>query len=133
MSDFEGDVARLLAGRVHERVAFHRPCTLQHGQQIRGKVERVLRAAGVDVVLCAESHLCYGSAGTHAVLHPDIAHALRDRKLANREATGAREYVPANVGCITHLQSGRRRRCRTGSNSSTGRWRPTGVRYRIEY
>jgi glycolate oxidase iron-sulfur subunit len=106
MCDFEGDIARLLAGRVHERVAFHPPCTLQHGQQIRGKVEGVLRAAGVDVVLCAESHLCCGSAGTYAVLHPDIAHALRDRKLANLEATGAREYVSANVGCITHLQSG---------------------------
>jgi glycolate oxidase iron-sulfur subunit len=106
MCDFEDDIARLLAGRVHERVAFHPPCTLQHGQQIRGKVEGVLRAAGVDVVLCAESHLCCGSAGTYAVLHPDIAHALRDRKLANLEATGAREYVSANVGCITHLQSG---------------------------
>jgi glycolate oxidase iron-sulfur subunit len=106
MCDFEGDIARLLAGRVHERVAFHPPCTLQHGQQIRGKVEGVLRAAGVDVVLCAESHLCCGSAGTYAVLHPDIAHALRDRKLANLEATGAREYVSANVGCIAHLQSG---------------------------
>jgi len=106
MCDFEGDIARLLAGRVHERVAFHPPCTLQHGQQIRGKVEGVLRAAGIDVVLCAESHLCCGSAGTYAVLHPDIAHALRDRKLANLEATGAREYVSANVGCITHLQSG---------------------------
>jgi glycolate oxidase iron-sulfur subunit len=106
MCDFEGDIARLLAGRVHERVAFHPPCTLQHGQQIRGKVEGVLRAAGIDVVLCAESHLCCGSAGTYAVLHPDIAHALRDRKLANLDATGAREYVSANVGCITHLQSG---------------------------
>ena len=106
LCDFEGDIARLLAGRVHERVAFHPPCTLQHGQQIRGKVEGVLRAAGVDVVLCAESHMCCGSAGTYAVLHPDIAHALRDRKLANLEATGAREYVSANVGCIAHLQSG---------------------------
>jgi glycolate oxidase iron-sulfur subunit len=106
MCDVEGDIARLLAGRIHERVAFHPPCTLQHGQQIRGKVEGVLRAAGIDVVLCADSHLCCGSAGTYAVLHPDIAHALRDRKLANLEATGAREYVSANVGCITHLQSG---------------------------
>jgi glycolate oxidase iron-sulfur subunit len=97
---------QLASRRAVARVAFHPPCTLQHGQQIRGKVEGVLRAAGVDVVLCAESHLCCGSAGTYAVLHPDIAHALRDRKLANLEATGAREYVSANVGCITHLQSG---------------------------
>jgi glycolate oxidase iron-sulfur subunit len=106
MCDFEGEIARLLSGRIHERVAFHPPCTLQHGQQIRSKVEGVLRAAGIDVVLCAESHLCCGSAGTYSVLHPEIAHQLRDRKLANLEATGAREYVSANVGCISHLQSG---------------------------
>jgi glycolate oxidase iron-sulfur subunit len=106
MCDFEGEIAARLAGRIQERVAFHPPCTLQHGQQIRGKVEGVLRAAGVDVVLCADSHLCCGSAGTYAVLHPEIAHQLRDRKLANLEATGAREYVSANVGCIAHLQSG---------------------------
>ncbi len=106
MCDFEGEIARLLSGRIHERVAFHPPCTLQHGQQIRSKVEGVLRAAGVDVVLCAESHLCCGSAGTYSVLHPELAHALRDRKLANLEATGAQQYVSANVGCIAHLQSG---------------------------
>jgi glycolate oxidase iron-sulfur subunit len=106
MCDFEGEIARLLSGRIHERVAFHPPCTLQHGQQIRGKVEGVLRAAGVDVALCADSHLCCGSAGTYSVLHPEIAHALRDRKLASLEATGAQEYVSANVGCIAHLQSG---------------------------
>jgi len=103
---FEGELAARLAGGARERVAFHPPCTLQHGQQIRGKVEGVLRAIGIDVVLCAESHLCCGSAGTYAVLHPDIAHALRDRKLANLAATGAAKIVSANVGCISHLQSG---------------------------
>jgi glycolate oxidase iron-sulfur subunit len=89
-----------------QRVAYHPPCTLQHGQQIRGKVEGLLRAAGVDVVLCADSHLCCGSAGTYSVLHPEIAHELRDRKLSNLEATGATEIVSANIGCLTHLQSG---------------------------
>jgi glycolate oxidase iron-sulfur subunit len=103
---FEGEIAARMAGQVKDRIAFHPPCTLQHGQQIRGKVEGVLRAAGVDVVLCADSHLCCGSAGTYSVLHPEIAHALRDRKLANLEATGAKQIVSANVGCITHLQSG---------------------------
>jgi glycolate oxidase iron-sulfur subunit len=106
LPDFEEQLAALLRGKIRERVAFHPPCTLQHGQQIRGKVEGVLRAAGVDVVLCAESHLCCGSAGTYSVLHPQIAHELRDRKLANLEATGAQEIVSANIGCMTHLQSG---------------------------
>jgi glycolate oxidase iron-sulfur subunit len=106
MQDFEGEIGARVAGRIKERVAFHPPCTLQHGQQIRGKVEGVLRAAGVDVVLPAENHLCCGSAGTYSVLHPKIAHELRDRKLGNLEATGAKEIVSANIGCISHLQSG---------------------------
>jgi glycolate oxidase iron-sulfur subunit len=107
---FEGEVARLFAartgGRTQAKVAFHSPCTLQHGQQIRGKVEHVLRAAGIDAVLCADSHLCCGAAGTYSVLHPQLAHALRDRKLASLATTGALEMVSANVGCIGHLQSG---------------------------
>jgi glycolate oxidase iron-sulfur subunit len=106
LPEFEEQLAALVRGKTGERVAFHPPCTLQHGQQIRGKVEGVLRAAGVDVVLCADSHLCCGSAGTYSVLHPAIAHELRDRKLANLEATGAKEIVSANIGCMTHLQSG---------------------------
>jgi glycolate oxidase iron-sulfur subunit len=113
MPAFEAELAALCRVGIHahadagaKRIAYHPPCTLQHGQQIRGKVEGVLRAIGVDVVLCADSHLCCGSAGTYSVLHPEIAHELRDRKLANLEATGAQEVVSANIGCITHLQSG---------------------------
>jgi glycolate oxidase iron-sulfur subunit len=106
LPEFEEQLAARLRGKIGERIAFHPPCTLQHGQQIRGKVEGVLRAAGVDVVLCADSHLCCGSAGTYSVLHPQIAHELRDRKLADLEATGAKQIVSANIGCMTHLQSG---------------------------
>ncbi|WP_332848487.1 glycolate oxidase subunit GlcF [Massilia sp. S19_KUP03_FR1] len=106
MPQFETELAGLLRGKITQRVAFHPPCTLQHGQQIRGKVEGVLRAAGVDVVLCQDSHLCCGSAGTYSVLHPKIAHELRDAKLASLAATGATAIVSANIGCVSHLQSG---------------------------
>ncbi|MCC2954005.1 glycolate oxidase subunit GlcF [Massilia sp. IC2-477] len=106
MPEFEEQLGAKLKGKIAKRVAYHPPCTLQHGQQIRGKVEGVLRAAGVDVQLCADSHLCCGSAGTYSVLHPEIAHALRDRKLANLQATSPDEIVSANIGCMTHLQSG---------------------------
>jgi glycolate oxidase iron-sulfur subunit len=106
MPEFEEELGARLKGKITKRVAYHPPCTLQHGQQIRGKVEGVLRAAGVDVTLCAESHLCCGSAGTYSVLQPELSHALRDRKLANLAATGADEIVSANIGCLTHLQSG---------------------------
>jgi glycolate oxidase iron-sulfur subunit len=106
MQEFEAELGAKLQGKITKRVAYHPPCTLQHGQQIRGKVEGVLRAAGVDVTLCADSHLCCGSAGTYSMLQPELAHELRDRKLANLTATGAEEIVSANIGCLTHLQSG---------------------------
>ncbi len=103
---FEAELATALRGKINKKVAYHPPCTLQHGQQIRGKVEGVLRAAGVDVVLCADSHLCCGSAGTYSVLQPELALALRDRKLANLQATSPEVIVSANIGCLNHLQSG---------------------------
>jgi len=103
---FEAELAQKLQGRIKERVAYHPPCTLQHGQQIRGKVEGVLRAAGVDVQLCADSHLCCGSAGTYSVLQPELSYQLRDNKLANLQATKPDVIVSANIGCQTHLQSG---------------------------
>ncbi|MYM93274.1 glycolate oxidase subunit GlcF [Duganella vulcania] len=104
MPQFEEELARRAS--IGERVAYHPPCTLQHGQQIRGKVEGVLRAVGVDVVLCADSHLCCGSAGTYSLLQPELSLQLRDRKLANLADTGATNIVSANVGCTAHLQSG---------------------------
>jgi glycolate oxidase iron-sulfur subunit len=104
MPEFDEELKRHVT--ITERVAYHPPCTLQHGQQIRGKVEGVLRAVGVDVTLCADSHLCCGSAGTYSLLQPELSLQLRDRKLANLEDTGATTIVSANVGCSAHLQSG---------------------------
>jgi glycolate oxidase iron-sulfur subunit len=106
MPQFEAGLGAKLKGTLAKRVAWHPPCTLQHGQQIRGKVEGVLRAAGVDVTLCADSHLCCGSAGTYSVLQPELALELRDRKLANLLATSPEVIVSANIGCLNHLQSG---------------------------
>ncbi|NUP87686.1 MAG: glycolate oxidase subunit GlcF, partial [Burkholderiaceae bacterium] len=88
------------------RVAFHPPCTLQHGQQLRGGVESGLRALGFEVTLPADSHLCCGSAGTYSVLQPELSHTLRERKLGHLQATGAPVIASANVGCIQHLQAG---------------------------
>ncbi|KAB8058925.1 glycolate oxidase subunit GlcF [Janthinobacterium violaceinigrum] len=106
MPAFEAELVLLLQGRIGKKVAYHPPCTLQHGQQIRGKVEQVLRAVGVDVRLCADSHLCCGSAGTYSILQPDLSQQLRDNKVANLEACEPDMIVSANIGCLTHLQSG---------------------------
>lgn len=108
LPDF-GDALHARAGAVPRdgrRVAYHPPCTLQHGQQIRGKVEALLTGLGVEVKLCADSHLCCGSAGTYSVLQPELAYRLRDDKLAKLQATQPEAIVSANIGCITHLQGG---------------------------
>ena len=88
-------------------IAFHPPCTLQHGQQLRGGVEQHLGALGFDIkVASCEAHLCCGSAGTYSVLQPQIAYELRDRKLGNLTEMKPEVIASANIGCITHLQSG---------------------------
>ncbi|CAM3480282.1 glycolate oxidase subunit GlcF [Polaromonas hydrogenivorans] len=99
-----------LAGKIAAgapKLAFHPPCTLQHGQQLRGGVEQHLGTLGFDIKVSGnEAHLCCGSAGTYSVLNPKIAYQLRDRKLANLDAMAPEMIVSANIGCITHLQSG---------------------------
>jgi glycolate oxidase iron-sulfur subunit len=90
-----------------DTLAFHPPCTLQHGQKLRGVVELELRALGFGVLSAPnESHLCCGSAGAYSILQPKIATELRDRKLSALAALQPSCILSANVGCIQHLQSG---------------------------
>ena len=87
-------------------VAYHAACSLQHGQQIKTAPKTLLTRAGFKVREPAESHLCCGSAGTYNMLQPDIASALRDRKVKNIEATGAGIVATGNIGCLTQIASG---------------------------
>ena len=110
LSELLPEIVTALRGKVKPAaglLAFHPPCTLQHGQQLRGGVERWLGELGFNVrVAPSESHLCCGSAGTYSVLQPRIAKQLRDRKLGNLGELEPTAIISANVGCITHLQSG---------------------------
>jgi glycolate oxidase iron-sulfur subunit len=111
LSELLPQLVERLKDRVHlpvpKRLAFHPPCSLQHGQQLRGAVETGLAALGFEVELArSESHLCCGSAGTYSVLQPELAYALRDRKLARLGELEPAVIVSANVGCIQHLQTG---------------------------
>ena len=110
LSEWLPELAGALAGKINtggQTVAFHPPCTLQHGQQLKGGVETHLAQLGFDVKpILNEPHLCCGSAGTYSVLQPDIAYQLRDRKLGHLNDTQAQVILSANIGCITHLQSG---------------------------
>ena len=89
------------------RLAFHPPCTLQHAQQLRGGVEAAFTTLGFEIATARnEAHLCCGSAGTYSVLQPELASALRDRKLGHLAELEPEVIVSANIGCIQHLQSG---------------------------
>ena len=99
------DPSALPEGRKRGRVAFHSPCTLQHGQQITGRVEALLQRVGYELVPVRDAHLCCGSAGTYSLLHPQIADELRARKLQSLEANEPEVIATANIGCLTHLQA----------------------------
>jgi glycolate oxidase iron-sulfur subunit len=92
--------------RTGARVAFHPPCTLQHGIGIRGDVERLLADAGFTLLPVADAHLCCGSAGTYSILQPELAGKLKVNKLQALEANAPDVIATANIGCMTHLQSG---------------------------
>jgi len=89
-----------------QRIAFHPPCTLQHGQRVRGAVERLLASLGVAPLPVADAHLCCGSAGTYSLLQPELSLRLRERKLAALHAGGPTLILSANIGCLAHLQAG---------------------------
>ena len=97
---------RIDRDRTGARVAFHPPCTLQHGMKIRGEVERLLVDAGFRLLPVADAHLCCGSAGTYSILQPDLAARLKANKLQALEANQPNVIATANIGCMTHLQSG---------------------------
>jgi len=95
-------------------LAFHSPCTLQHGQKLNGLTERVLRELGFELKPVADSHLCCGSAGTYSILQPDLSKRLLKNKVKALEATGAPTIATANVGCQLHLS--------TGANTPVKHW-----------
>ncbi|MVW80641.1 glycolate oxidase subunit GlcF [Bordetella sp. 02P26C-1] len=109
------DVAEIVAPHVETlrsrltpgvRAAFHPPCTLQHWQGLRPLSERLLLDLGFELQPFADTHLCCGSAGAYSVLNPEMALELRDRKLSAISQTRPEVIVSANIGCVTHLQSG---------------------------
>ena len=111
LSELLPDLVGALKNKVNvkraQAVTFHPPCTLQHGQQLRGGVEKHLGELGFNInTASCEAHLCCGSAGTYSVLQADLAYQLRDRKLGHIGAMNPDVIVSANIGCITHLQSG---------------------------
>lgn len=118
VSELARDLCEVLEGEALEtlgiaatgrRVAYHSPCSLQHGQQLAGRVEAILARLGFELMPVADNHLCCGSAGTYSILQSELSQQLLSNKLAALQAGEPELIVSANVGCQLHLQSGTHR------------------------
>jgi glycolate oxidase iron-sulfur subunit len=97
---------RAALDKPRRKLAFHSPCTLQHGQQIRGHAEALLTAAGFDLTSVPDAHLCCGSAGTYSLLQPEISGQLLANKVKALESGAPTAVATANIGCLVHLKTG---------------------------
>jgi len=93
------------ASRLTNKVAFHAPCTLQHGLKKKSVVEPLLTELGFELTPVPDAHLCCGSAGTYSILQPELSTRLRDNKLAALNMGQPQAILTANIGCQSHLQA----------------------------
>ena len=87
-------------------VAYHSPCSIQHGQKITKQPKELLQAAGFEVRDVPEGHLCCGSAGTYNIMQPELAEKLRDRKIQNIESLSPDIIATGNIGCQCQIAGG---------------------------
>lgn len=100
------DLDRLkIKHRRRPKVAFHPPCTLQHGQKLTGAGEALLRELGFELTAVRDAHLCCGSAGTYSILQKSLSQRLLEDKLSALRADAPEVIATANIGCLLHLQS----------------------------
>ena len=104
----EAEFARIepRLGKSGKRVAFQAPCSLQHGQSIKGVTERLLERAGFELTPVPDAHLCCGSAGSYSLLQPELSERLMRNKLSALASGEPELIVTANIGCLAHLQTG---------------------------
>jgi glycolate oxidase iron-sulfur subunit len=93
------------SSRSPQRIAFHSPCTLQHGMKLKGTVESLLAALGYQLTPVPDAHLCCGSAGTYSILQPALSQRLLANKITALESGTPSAILTANIGCQAHLQT----------------------------
>ena len=97
------DCSSVVPAHAPARVAFHSPCTLQHGQKLPNVVEGILEKAGFELTAVNDAHMCCGSAGTYSILQPKLSRELLGKKIENLEAHDPEVIATANIGCFAHL------------------------------
>lgn len=99
------DLAILKVKTGDRKVAFHSPCTLQHGQQLNGVVESILGRLGFSLTKVTDTHLCCGSAGTYSILQAELSQQLLRNKLNSLQQESPDVIATANIGCQMHMSS----------------------------
>lgn len=87
-------------------IAFHPPCTLQHGMRLNNLIEPILSNCGYKLQSFKDRHLCCGSAGTYSITQKKLSQQLLSNKLKHINQSRPDIIVTANIGCQLHLQSG---------------------------
>ncbi|HSO07544.1 MAG TPA: glycolate oxidase subunit GlcF [Pelomicrobium sp.] len=99
-------LAALLPAAPREPIAFHSPCTLQHGLKLKGTTEALLVRLGYRLTPVPDAHLCCGSAGTYSILQKDLSQRLLKNKVAALDSGSPQSIATANIGCLMHLKAG---------------------------
>jgi glycolate oxidase iron-sulfur subunit len=99
------DLSALQLATQYKNIAYHPPCSLQHGQHLPEIVEQILASMGATLLPVQDKHLCCGSAGSYSLFNPEISEQLKDNKLDNLQKYGADVIATANIGCLHHLQT----------------------------
>ncbi|WP_198263554.1 glycolate oxidase subunit GlcF [sulfur-oxidizing endosymbiont of Gigantopelta aegis] len=99
------DLSVLQLGTEYKNIAYHPPCSLQHGQHLPEIVEQILASMGATLLPVQDKHLCCGSAGSYSLFNPEISEQLKENKLENLQKQGADVIATANIGCLHHLQT----------------------------
>ncbi len=84
-------------------VAVHVPCTLQHGQRRGDYPGLLLESAGFKLTKTRDGHLCCGSAGSYAILEPELSEQLGKNKVTALTVNEPDVIATGNVGCQMHL------------------------------
>ena len=100
---FNENIANIQIKNKNRKVAFHNPCSLQHGQKLHGVTESILEKAGITLLAVADAHLCCGSAGTYSILQATLSEQLRENKLEALQKNKPDVIATANIGCQMHL------------------------------
>ncbi len=88
-----------------QRVAFQASCSLQHGENLNGVVEKLLKRSGFKLVPVSYPFMCCGAAGTYSILQRKLSELLRARKLVTLLASRPEVIATANIGCLAHLET----------------------------